>query len=168
MEYRIITNDHYAPHPCVQSEGEFWAGCGETDWNLSDCDWDDTGPLVESEDDITGQEYADDTTADLLAQYRASLARNEAAPPARVRVSVCPTSLEFSNGDMLAEDAYLASIRVGIYTRWPHAEIHTLQVGHRQGDEWCTLNGEDSDELLESVQSVDTSAEWMFCDREDE
>jgi len=68
---------------------------------------------------------------------------------------------------MLAEDAYLASIRVGIYTRWPHAEIHTLQVGYSQGDEWHTLNGEENVDLLETVQSVDTSAEWMFCEQED-
>lgn len=59
-----------------------------------------------------------------------------------VSISICPTDLEFANGDRYDADALLAALRGFIEQRHPEATIR-LQIGHRQGDEWARLDGDD-------------------------
>lgn len=59
-----------------------------------------------------------------------------------VSVSICPTSLEYANGDTYDEAALLAAIREFILDRHPGATISCLQVGRRQGDAWAKLDGD--------------------------
>ena len=60
----------------------------------------------------------------------------------KIRISLCPTSLEFANGDRYDEDALLAALREYIEASYPSATISCLQVGHRQGDAWATIDGD--------------------------
>lgn len=60
-----------------------------------------------------------------------------------VSISICPTSLEFDNGDRYDEEALLAAIRRHIERRHPGATISCLQIGHRQGDAWARIDGDD-------------------------
>ena len=65
---------------------------------------------------------------------------------ARVDISFCPTQLEFDNGDTYDEEKLLSAVREFADKHFPDgAEFITLQVGHRQGDAWATVNG-DADE----------------------
>ena len=67
-----------------------------------------------------------------------------------ISISICPTSLQFDNGDTYDENKLLESLREFCLRQHPGSRV-SLQVGHRQGDEWSTLNGDD--ELgLELVQ----------------
>lgn len=59
-----------------------------------------------------------------------------------IRISICPTSLEYANGDRYDEGALLAALREYIKAGYPAATITCLQVGHRQGDEWATIDGD--------------------------
>jgi len=61
-----------------------------------------------------------------------------------ISISICPTSLEFDNGDTYHEGRLLAAIREFIEQKHPDATISCLQIGHRQGDEWARIDG-DSD-----------------------
>ena len=60
-----------------------------------------------------------------------------------VSVSICPTSLEFATGDYYDEHKLLAAIRAFIEERHPEAKITCLQIGHRQGDGWWKIDGDD-------------------------
>ena len=60
----------------------------------------------------------------------------------KISISICPTTLEFNNGDRYGEDALLDAIRGFIARKHPDATISCLQVGHRQGDEWATVDGD--------------------------
>ena len=62
----------------------------------------------------------------------------------KISSSICPTELEFNNGDRYDEVALLEAIRRYVMERYPTATIACLQVGHRQGDKWATIDG-DSD-----------------------
>ncbi len=81
---------------------------------------------------------------------------------ATISISICPTRLEFDNGDCMDEEAYLAAIRQAVHERWPDARIDTLQVGYSQGDDWATVDGRESDELTEVIDSIDTSDPSLF------
>ena len=60
-----------------------------------------------------------------------------------VSISICPTSLEVgSEGHLYDEGRLLDAIRAWIEQRHPGATITCLQVGHRQGDAWATIDGD--------------------------
>ena len=59
-----------------------------------------------------------------------------------VSISICPTNLEFDNGDRYDEAALLAAIREYVEQRHPDATITCLQIGHRQGDACAKLDGD--------------------------
>lgn len=69
-----------------------------------------------------------------------------------ISISLCPTSLQFDNGDTYDQDKLLAALRQYIEETYPGATISCLQVGHSQGDEWAKVDGDD-DEGLELVES---------------
>ncbi len=87
---------------------------------------------------------------------------NKTMNNATISISICPTRLQFDNGDCLDEDAYLDAIRQAVVSRWPDARIDTLQVGYGQGDEWATINGRETGELAEVIGSIDTSDPSLF------
>jgi hypothetical protein len=60
-----------------------------------------------------------------------------------IDISICPTQLEFDNGDRYDEAALLDSIRTFARKRFGEVSVRCLQIGHRQGDEWATVNGDD-------------------------
>lgn len=60
-----------------------------------------------------------------------------------VSISLCPTDLEFPNGDRYDESKLLDAIRRFVAVMYPEAKITTLQVGHRQGDGWARIDGDD-------------------------
>lgn len=59
-----------------------------------------------------------------------------------VSISICPTSLEFADGGTYDETALLAAIREFVTAKHPGATISCLQIGHRQGDAWATVDGD--------------------------
>jgi hypothetical protein len=61
----------------------------------------------------------------------------------KIQVSICPTALEFPNGDRIDEGRLLDRLRSFITERHPDATITCLQVGRRQGDAWATIDGDD-------------------------
>ena len=61
----------------------------------------------------------------------------------KISISICPTSLEFTNGDLYDEHNLLAGIRSFVEERHPTATITCLQIGHRQGDEWSRIDGDE-------------------------
>lgn len=67
-----------------------------------------------------------------------------------ISISICPTAMEFSNGDCYCETALLDAIREFITQRHPNAIITCLQVGHRQGDGWARVNNDNEagDDLM--------------------
>lgn len=59
-----------------------------------------------------------------------------------VSISICPTDMEVG-GDRYDEAALLAAIREYVAARLgEQATITTLQVGHRQGEAWATIDGD--------------------------
>ena len=67
-----------------------------------------------------------------------------------ISISICPTDMEFNNGDRYDEAALLAALREFIVAEHPAAMISCLQVGHRQGDAWAKIDGDNEagEELL--------------------
>lgn len=61
----------------------------------------------------------------------------------RISISICPTALQYDNGDTYDSDKLLDAIRLFALTRHPDATITTLQIGHRQGDEWAKVDGDE-------------------------
>jgi hypothetical protein len=63
----------------------------------------------------------------------------------KISISICPTDLEAgSEGDRYDEAALLEAIREFIEARLGTvAEIVCLQVGHRQGDKWARIDGDE-------------------------
>jgi hypothetical protein len=60
-----------------------------------------------------------------------------------ISISICPTTLEFAAGDHYDADKLLAAIREFVAAQHPGARIATLQIGHRQGDEWARVDGDE-------------------------
>jgi hypothetical protein len=60
-----------------------------------------------------------------------------------VSISICPTEMEFNDGSRYDEQALLDAIREFVMQRHPEARIATLQIGHRQGDAWARVDGDD-------------------------
>lgn len=63
----------------------------------------------------------------------------------KVSISICPTEMEVgSEGHMYDEAALLEAIREFIDARLgKRAEIVCLQVGHRHGDKWARIDGDE-------------------------
>jgi len=82
----------------------------------------------------------------------------------KVSISICPTTLEFANGDFYDADKLLAAIRRHIEERYPKAKITCLQVGHRQGDEWSRVDGDDDagEELMDTFWSENVTDSRLF------
>jgi len=62
---------------------------------------------------------------------------------AKIDISICPTAMEFPNGDMYDEDNLLEAIREHAMSTFPDGvQFACLQVGWQQGDEWAYINGD--------------------------
>lgn len=63
----------------------------------------------------------------------------------RISISICPTEMEVGGeGHLYDEAALLEAIREFIEARLGKlAEIVCLQVGHRQGDRWARIDGDE-------------------------
>ena len=80
----------------------------------------------------------------------------------KISISICPTNME-CDGDILDEAALLSRIREVVEAKYPDATIQCLQVGYRQGDEWCQIDGRKSDALRSVVyEDVDWSDEELY------
>jgi hypothetical protein len=79
----------------------------------------------------------------------------------RISISICPTNIEV-DGELLDESAYLGEIRAVLKRDFPAAQVTCLQVGYRQGDEWFCLNGVDSEEVRDSVYTVEISNPALY------
>jgi len=80
----------------------------------------------------------------------------------KIDISICPTTLEDTDGNQIDQDAYMALVRRVVADHWPDARI-TIQIGHRQGDEWYTVNGRASRELREYIaEAVDWTDEDIW------
>lgn len=61
-----------------------------------------------------------------------------------ISISICPASLEFVNGDQYDSDSLLAAIREFANETYPTGvTFAALQIGHRQGDGWAFVDGDD-------------------------
>jgi len=61
----------------------------------------------------------------------------------KIDVSICPTAMEFPNGDMYDEAKLLDAIREHAMSTFPDGvQFACLQVGWQQGDEWAYINGD--------------------------
>jgi hypothetical protein len=85
-----------------------------------------------------------------------------------ISISICPTRLEAGNGDVLDEDSYLDAIRQAVADNWTNARITCLQIGYDQGDDWARLNGRESRELYEMIDSIDTTDPALYREHGDE
>lgn len=62
-----------------------------------------------------------------------------------VDISICPTELPEDNGcgDTPTPGEVLDALRSFVDQRHPGATIRCLQIGHRQGDGWAAIDGDD-------------------------
>jgi hypothetical protein len=60
-----------------------------------------------------------------------------------ISISICPTSLVFDNGDEYNPHWLLVAVRKFIEEKHPGATISCLQIGHRQGDQWAKIDGDE-------------------------
>lgn len=85
----------------------------------------------------------------------------------KISISICPTDMEWANGDKYHEGRLLDAIRGFVARRWPDATITTLQVGHRQGQEWATIDGDEEAgyDLMATFWHQHAADESLFEDR---
>jgi hypothetical protein len=88
----------------------------------------------------------------------------------RISISICPTALQYDNGDTYDSDKLLDAIRLFALTRHPGATITTLQIGHRQGDEWAKVDGDEEAgaDLLGAFFDAHGTHEDLFVDDDDD
>ena len=81
-----------------------------------------------------------------------------------VSISICPTEMEYPNGDLYDEHRLLAAIRKFVEQRHPGATISCLQVGYRQGDSWAHVDGdsEAGDELISAFFEAHAADDDLF------
>ena len=81
-----------------------------------------------------------------------------------ISISICPTDMEFNNGDRYDEAALLAALREFIVAQHPAAMISCLQVGHRQGDAWAKIDGDNEagEEMVAAFFSDHGADESLF------
>lgn len=87
-----------------------------------------------------------------------------------ISISICPTSLEFDNGDEYNQHSLLVAIRKFIVEKHPGATISCLQIGHRQGDHFAIIDGshDAGNELLDEFYEKHGADEDLFQDREED
>ena len=87
-----------------------------------------------------------------------------------ISISICPTSLEYSNGDTYDQELLLSAIREFIEKQHPDATISCLQIGHRQGDEWARIDGDidAGDELIGDFFERHGADEDLFEEKEED
>jgi len=56
-----------------------------------------------------------------------------------VDISICPTTLQFSNGDTYDPERLLNRLKEFILNKNPDAFIMTMQISYRQGG-WCKVD----------------------------
>ena len=62
----------------------------------------------------------------------------------KIDISICPTAMEFPNGDMYDEAKLLDAIREHAKSKFTDGvQFVCLQVGHWQGDEWESIDGDE-------------------------
>lgn len=88
----------------------------------------------------------------------------------RISISICPTTLQYANGDTYDSDALVDAIRLFIFARHPDATITTLQIGHNQGDEWAKVDGDEEAgaDLLGAFFDAHGTDENLFVDDDDD
>lgn len=59
-----------------------------------------------------------------------------------VSISLCPTELEFNNGDRYNHQKLIEAIKNYIETKFNDVYIITLQVGYKQGQKWAYINND--------------------------
>ena len=86
-----------------------------------------------------------------------------------ISISICPTSLQYDNGDTHDEQRLLAAIREFIEKKHPGATISCLQIGHRQGDSFAIIDGshDAGDDLLAEFYERHGADEDLFVEEED-
>lgn len=87
-----------------------------------------------------------------------------------ISISICPASLEYTDGDTYHEGRLLAAIREFIEKKHPGATISCLQIGHRQGDSFAIVDGshDAGDDLLAEFYEKHGNDEDLFEDREED
>ena len=86
-----------------------------------------------------------------------------------ISISICPTSLQYDNGDTHDEQRLLAAIRKFIEGKHPGATISCLKVGERQGESFAIVDGsyDDGDDLLAEFYERHGADEDLFVEDED-
>ena len=87
-----------------------------------------------------------------------------------ISISICPTSLEYANGDTYDQELLLGAIREFIEKKHPGAVISCLQIGHRQGDEWARVDGDEEagSDLLSDFYEQHGADEDLFIEGDDQ
>jgi len=89
----------------------------------------------------------------------------------RISISICPTELEFPNGDMYEEHALLDAIRKFADEHFPEgARFSTLQIGYRQGDAWTKVDGDEEagEEFMQAFWNAHSADDELFANGSDE
>lgn len=86
-----------------------------------------------------------------------------------ISISICPASLEYTDGDTYHEGRLLAAIREFIEKEQPGATISCLQIGHRRGDEWARIDGDEEagSDLLSDFYTRHGDDEGLFEEKEE-
>jgi hypothetical protein len=63
----------------------------------------------------------------------------------KIDISICPTDIpeDTGCGDACDPNVVLAELKAFAEKTYPNAEIRCLQIGHRQGDGWAAIDGDD-------------------------
>lgn len=62
----------------------------------------------------------------------------------KISISICPSDLTFSNSSQYNGDKLCEAIYDFCKKRHPDAEVN-VQIGHRQGSEWATVDGNEDE-----------------------
>ena len=87
-----------------------------------------------------------------------------------ISISICPASLEYTDGDTYHEGRLLAAIREFIEKKHPGATISCLQIGHRQGESFAIVDGshDAGDDLLAEFYEKHGADEDLFVEEDDQ
>ena len=87
-----------------------------------------------------------------------------------ISISICPASLEYTDGDTYHEGRLLAAIREFIEKKHPGATISCLKVGERQGESFAIVDGsyDDGDDLLAEFYEKHGNDEDLFIEEDDQ
>ena len=84
-----------------------------------------------------------------------------------IKISLCPTELEFNNGDRYHPQKLMDAMRTFLAKKYPRATVE-LQIGYRQGHKWAYANGNADwgKELVEEFFSKHGNDEELFIDED--